>query len=114
MLAMDGISLISIGQKELPYSQMIAITTPSLHLKVDKLSLEIEFCQVPSCRLLVARVEDAIVLWKKYRVFNIDDIPTTTELYLCCSPHGSNELKFSCNLLGKGSFASHLCGVKFD
>ncbi|KFY04962.1 hypothetical protein O988_00372 [Pseudogymnoascus sp. VKM F-3808] len=102
MSAMDGISPITIGHKELPYCQLIALTTPSLHLKLDKLSLEFEFCQVSSCRLLVARVEDATVLWKKNRVVNIDDIPTTTELHLCSSPHGSNELTFQLQSAGKG------------
>jgi hypothetical protein len=102
MSAMDGISPITIGHKELPYCQLIALTTPSLHLKLDKLSLEFEFCQVSSCRLLVAQVEDVIVLCKKHRVVNIDDIPTTTELHLSCSPHGSNELTFQVQSAGKG------------
>lgn len=102
MSAMDGISLITIGHKELPYSQLIALTTPLLHLKLEKLSLEFEFCQVSSCRLLVAQVDDVIVLCKKDRVVNIDDIPTTTELHLSCLPHGSNELTFHLQSAGKG------------
>ncbi|KFY42047.1 hypothetical protein V494_02643 [Pseudogymnoascus sp. VKM F-4513 (FW-928)] len=102
MSAVDGMSLIGTGHKELPYSQLIALTTPSLHLKLDKLSLEFEFCQVSSCRLLVARVEDATVLCKNNRVVNIDDIPTTTELHLSFSLHGSNEITFQLQSAGKG------------
>jgi hypothetical protein len=42
------------------YSQLITLTTPSLHSQLDKLSLTLDFLRVSSGHLLIAQVEDAI------------------------------------------------------
>jgi hypothetical protein len=81
----NEVSLITIRHKQLPYSQLITLTTPSLHLQLNKLSLTLDFLRVSSSYLLIAQVEDAIVSCKGYRAVNIEDIPTTTELRLSCS-----------------------------
>jgi hypothetical protein len=38
----NDVSLITIRHKQLPYSQLITLTTPSLHLQLDKLSLTLD------------------------------------------------------------------------
>jgi hypothetical protein len=60
----NEVSLITIRHKQLPYSQLITLTTPSLHLQLDKLSLTLDFLRVSSGHLLIAQVEDAIVSCK--------------------------------------------------
>jgi hypothetical protein len=88
---LETVSLIDIGRDELPYRQPVTLTTPSLHLQIDKLSLTVDFVQVLSGHLLITRAGDAAVESKDCSVANIEDIPTSTELPLKC-PHGSNEL----------------------
>jgi hypothetical protein len=85
------VSLIDIGRVELPYRQPVTLTTPSLYLQIDKLSLIVDFVQVSSGHLLITCAGDAAVEGKDYSVVNIENIPTSTELPLKC-PHGSNEL----------------------
>ena len=76
----NDVSLITIRHQELPYSQLITLTTPSLYLQLDKLFLTLDFLQVFSGHLLIAQIEDTIVSCKGYRAVNIEDIPMTTEL----------------------------------
>jgi hypothetical protein len=97
----NDVSLITIRHKELPYSQLVISIMPSLHLQLDKLSLTLDFLQVFSGHLLIARAEDAIASCKGYRAVNIEDIPTTTELRLSCSQN-SNELTFQLQTTRKG------------
>jgi len=97
----NDVPLITIRHKELPYSQLITLTTPSLHLQLDKLSLTLDFLRVSSGHLLITQVEDAIVSCKGYCAVNIEDIPTTTELRLSCSQN-SNELTFQLQTARKG------------
>jgi hypothetical protein len=97
----NDVSLITIRHKELPYSQLITLTTPSLHLQLDRLSLTLDFLQVFSGHLLIAQVEDAIASCKGYRAVNIEDIPTTTELRLSCSQN-SSELTLHLQTARKG------------
>jgi hypothetical protein len=91
MSTLETLSLINIGHNELPYHQPVTLTTPSLYLQIDKLSLTVDFVQVSSGHLLITRAGDAAVESKDCSVTNIEDIPTSTELPLKC-PHGSNEL----------------------
>jgi hypothetical protein len=58
------------------------LTTPSLHLQLGKLSVTLEFVQVLSGRLSILQVEDAVVVRKGHRVVNIEDILTTTIVWL--------------------------------
>ena len=95
------ISLITIEYNQLPYSQLITLATPSLHLQLNKLSLTLDFLQVFSGHLLIAQVEDIIASCKGYHAINIEDIPTTTELRLSCLQN-SNELKFQLQITRKG------------
>jgi hypothetical protein len=97
----NDVSLITIRHKELPYSQLITLTTPSLHLQLDKLSLTLDFLLGSPGHLLITQVEDAIVSCKRYRAVNIKDIPTTTELRLSCSQN-SSELTFQLQTTRKG------------
>jgi hypothetical protein len=43
MSTLNDVSLITIRYKELLYSQLVSLTTPSLHLQLDKLSLTLDF-----------------------------------------------------------------------
>lgn len=99
---LETVSLIDIGRDELPCRQPVTLTTPSLYLQIDKLSLTVDFVQVSSGHLLITRAGDAAVESKDCSVANIEDIPTSTELPLKC-PHGSNELtiqfRSSCNVI---------------
>ena len=97
----NDVSLITIRHKELPYSQLITLTTLSLHLQLDKLSLTLDFLRVCSGHLLIAPVEDAIASCKGYHAVNIEDIPTTTELRLSYSQN-LNELTFQLQTTRKG------------
>jgi hypothetical protein len=97
----NNASLITIRHKELPYSQLTTLTTPSLHLRLDKLSLTLHFLRVSSGHLLIAQGEGTIVSFKGYRAVNIEDIPITTELRLSCLQN-SNELTFQLQTARKG------------
>ena len=83
--------MITVRYSELPYCLSVTATTPSLHMQLDRLSLTLEFVQVFSGQLSIARAENAAVWSKGYQVVDIRDIPTATELRLNCS-HTSNEL----------------------
>lgn len=87
----DSVSLITIGDKELPYNRIICLSTPSLHVKLGTLSLTLEFLGVLSGRLSITQVENRVTSSPGYHIISIEDIPTTDELQLDCS-HDSNEL----------------------
>ncbi|KAG9227964.1 hypothetical protein BJ875DRAFT_530805 [Amylocarpus encephaloides] len=94
MAIRGNVSLVSVGNNELPYSQSITISTPSLHLQLSKLSLTLEFVQVTIGHLSITRVKDDSKTRDKNRCsVDVANIPTTTTLRLDCPPH-SNELSF--------------------
>ncbi|KAI9654258.1 MAG: hypothetical protein M1829_000952 [Trizodia sp. TS-e1964] len=97
----SDVSRITISHKELPHSQLVTLTTPSLHLQLDKLFLTLDFLKVSSGRLVIAQAEEATVSRKGYYAVNIEDIPATTELQLSC-PQNSNELTFHLHTTRKG------------
>ena len=86
------VPLITIRDDELPYSRLVSLTTPSLHLELDTLSLTLDFLRVHSGRLSIAQVEASIALSRGYHLIDVESIPTTTELQVDCS-HESKELK---------------------
>jgi hypothetical protein len=90
VLVPDAVSLVTIRYGELPYSQAITATTPSLHVQLDRLSLTLEFVQVFSGQLSIEEVEGTLRS-KTNHLIDIRDIPTTTELQLRCSDN-SGEL----------------------
>jgi hypothetical protein len=98
---LDNVSLITIRDKELPYNRLVSLATPSLHLKLDTLSLTLDFLQVLSGCLSIAQVEDSIALSQGYHVVDIENIPTTAELQLDCS-HNSKELTFQLRIAQRG------------
>lgn len=81
----DAVSLITVQYDQLPYSQSISPTTPSIHILLDEISLTLEFVQVFSGHLSVAQAECTASLNKGYHVVDIRDIPTAEELQLNCS-----------------------------
>jgi hypothetical protein len=100
VLVLDAVSLVTVRYSELPYYQAITTTTPSLHVQLDRLSLTLEFVQVFSGQLSIARAEDAAMWSKRYQIIDIRDIPTT-ELQLSCSDN-SNELTIQLQHSQKG------------
>lgn len=54
----DHVSLLTIEDKELPFSRLVSLTTPSLHLELGTLSLTFGFLHVLSGCLSVAQIED--------------------------------------------------------
>jgi hypothetical protein len=89
----DAVSVITIRSSNLPYHRLITLTTPSLHLEIDKLSITLDFIKVLSGRLYIARTEGSALRRHGLRIVDIKDIPTATELQLDCSL-ASNELIF--------------------
>ena len=89
--ATENVSLITIGSSELPYSQTVILTTPTLHLQLNELSLSLDFVKVVSGHLSISHVGDASTRSKALQVIDIEDIPTTKELELDCV-QSSNEL----------------------
>lgn len=87
----DSVSSVTIGDKELPYCQLISLSSRSLHLELDTLSLALDFHRVASGRLSTAQVEDTIGSGPRYHVVSIENIPTASELQLDYL-HDTNEL----------------------
>jgi hypothetical protein len=79
---------------------MITLATPSLYVRLDRLSITLEFAETLSGNLFISQIgEDEPS--KIVRVVDIKDIPTTSELAVHCS-QGSNELQFILQSRGKG------------
>jgi hypothetical protein len=84
-------SLINVGNNELPYSQSITLTTPSPHLQLNKLSVTLDFVYILLGYLLIMHTGDAVIRSREYSIINVEDILTTAELQLNY-PHDLNEL----------------------
>lgn len=89
----DHISLLTIEDKELPYSRLVSLTTPSLHMELGTLSLTFDFLQVLAGRLTVTHVEDDTALSRDNHMIEVENIPTKAELKMNCS-YDLNELTF--------------------
>jgi hypothetical protein len=72
----DSVSSVTIGVKELPYYQLISLSTRSLHLELDTLSLALDFHRVASGCLSMAQVEDTTRSGLGCHVVSIENIPT--------------------------------------
>ncbi|KAH9203359.1 hypothetical protein DL95DRAFT_430704 [Leptodontidium sp. 2 PMI_412] len=81
----DRVSLLTIGDKELPFSRLVSFTTPSLHLELGALSLTFDFLHVLSGWLSVAQIEDDTRLSRDHHIIEVENIPTTAELKMDCS-----------------------------
>jgi len=97
----DNVSLLTIEDKELPYSRLVSLTTPSLHLELGTLSLTFDFLQVLSGCLSIVQIEDNIALSRGYYIVEVENIPTTAELQMDCF-HDSNELTFQLRTAQRG------------
>lgn len=79
----EPVSLVTITQSKLPYTQSITLATPSLYVCLDTLSITIEFVRVLSGRLTIVQTE-GVERSKELRIVDIKDIPTTSELQVHC------------------------------
>jgi hypothetical protein len=100
----NSVSHVSIGDDDLPYKHLITAATHSLYLRLDDLSLAVDFATGASGHLLVTRAQDTTVEGKECCVVEVEDIPVTKELQFDC-PSDSNEL----NVL----FQSSLKGIVY-
>lgn len=80
----NGVSQVSIGDDNVPASH-------SLYIRLDNLSLAVDFVTGVSGQLFVTRAQGTTMESRECRVLKIEDIPTTKELQLDCPQH-SNEL----------------------
>jgi hypothetical protein len=90
-LASKNISLVSVKQNDLPYSQIVTLATPSLHIQICKLFVAIEFAEALSGHLYITKRGE----WKpskSVRVIDVDEIPTTSEMEVNCFQE-SNEVQ---------------------
>ncbi|PMD34751.1 hypothetical protein L207DRAFT_496619 [Hyaloscypha variabilis F] len=90
-LASKNISLVSVKQNDLPYSQIVTMATPSLHIQICKLFVAIEFAEALSGHLYITKRGE----WKpskSVRVIDVDEIPTTSEMEVNCFQE-SNEVQ---------------------
>jgi hypothetical protein len=79
----EEFSLVSVKQSDLPYSQIITLATPLLHVQICKLFVAIEFAESLSGHLYITKRGK----WKPsktVRVIDIDEIPTTSEMEVNC------------------------------
>ncbi|KAH6700685.1 hypothetical protein BKA61DRAFT_207718 [Leptodontidium sp. MPI-SDFR-AT-0119] len=97
----DHVSLLTIEDKELPYSRLISLITPSLHLELGTLSLTFDFLHVLAGCLSVAQIGDDTGLSRDNHIIELENIPTTAELKMDCS-HDSNELTFQLRTAQRG------------
>jgi hypothetical protein len=93
-------SVVNIGNNDLPYSQFIKLTTPSLNLQLGKLFVTLDFVQVSSGHLSITRAGDAVV-GNDNSTVNVEEIPTAGELRLNC-PDGSHKLAVQLQSARKG------------
>jgi len=95
------VSLLTIEDKELPFSRLVSLKTPSLHLELGILSLTSDFLHVLSGCLSVTQIEDDTVLSRDNHIIEVENIPTTEELKMDCS-HDSSELTFQLRSAQRG------------
>ncbi len=94
----EVVSLVTVRQKHLPYIKFITLAAPSLHVRLDGLSITLDFAESLSGRLsITAGVESS----ESVQVVDIREIPTASELEIHCTQE-SKELHFLLQKGGKG------------
>lgn len=104
----NSVSLVTIGASNLPYRHLVTAASQSLYIRLDDLSLTVDFDTVVSGHLLITRAETAIMENRECRVLKVEDIPTSKELQLD-RPRNSNEL----NVLFGSSLKGIVCVAFF-
>ena len=84
-------SKVFVGLEDLPYSQRIVLTTPSLHLQLDELFISLEFVQVASGSLSIVK-DISNLCGKTDHLIDAKDIPTSAEMRFECSKGSSTLL----------------------
>ena len=94
----EVVSLVTIGQNNLPYTKLITLAAPSLHVRLDGLSITIDFAESLSGRLLITEGAEPS---ESVQIVDIKDIPTASELEIHCAQE-SKEVHFFLQKQGKG------------
>jgi hypothetical protein len=94
----NGVSRVTIGDDNLPYRHVVTAATHSLFLRLENLSLVVDFVTGVSGHMLVTRAEDTKAT--EFRVVTVENIPITEELQIDC-PRDSNELHVSFQISSK-------------
>lgn len=94
----------SLTLSQLPYSELITATTPPLYLHLDNppLTLDFDFGLALPCRLQITPAEEKAGNGGEYRIVEIEDIPTASEMQVSRSESGDKQLKFKVRGEGKG------------
>lgn len=93
----EVVSLVAVRQKHLPYNKLITLAAPSLDIRLDGLSITIDFAEALSGRLFIAEDDES---GEGIRVVDAKDIPTTSELEIHCAQE-SREVHFLLQNRGK-------------
>ena len=99
--SLDAVPLVTIRPSNLPYSQLITLATPSLHVRLGTLSFTLDFVKVLSGCLHITQIEEGAERSKELRTVEVENIPTTEELRMHCS-QDSSELKVQLQMGEKG------------
>lgn len=101
---LNGVSQVSIGDDNLPYRHAVTAASHSLYIRLDNLSLTVDFVTGASGHLLVTRAQGTTMESRECCVVRIEDIPINKELQLDC-PRYSSEL----NVLFQSSLKGIVC-----
>ena len=94
----NHVSHVNIRDGDLPYTHLVTEATRSLFLRLENLSLVVDFVTGVSGHLLITRPED--VKATEFRVVTVENIPITEELQIDC-PQDTNKLHVSFQISSK-------------
>ncbi|KFY64604.1 hypothetical protein V496_03141 [Pseudogymnoascus sp. VKM F-4515 (FW-2607)] len=94
----------SITLSQLPFSELITAATPPLYLHLDNppLTLDFDFSLALPCRLQITPGEEEAGEVGEYRIVEIEDIPTASEMQVSRLESGGKVLKFKLRGGGRG------------
>jgi hypothetical protein len=92
--AINGISQVGKGGDSLPYKHVVTAPSRSLFLRLNDLSLSVDFDIGVSGYVLIRRAQDTTIERREFPVVRVEDIPITREVQFDCRC-GSNELDIS-------------------